>query len=89
MDLDPKIEEVCLQLLGLISVITSLQAARKASYRALGLGEDAIAKHMAEYPNVPGIVVGDEARLRQVVSNLATSVFFFLLAMFFFAHVPK
>ncbi|KAJ7580150.1 hypothetical protein C8J56DRAFT_962344 [Mycena floridula] len=49
------------------------QAARRSAYRSLGLNEDAIANHMAQFPDVPGIVVGDEARLRQIVSNLATN----------------
>jgi osomolarity two-component system, sensor histidine kinase SLN1 len=30
-----------------------------------------IAKHMEENPDIEGIVVGDETRLRQIVTNLA------------------
>jgi osomolarity two-component system sensor histidine kinase SLN1 len=30
-----------------------------------------IARHMEETPDVEGIVVGDETRLRQIVTNLA------------------
>lgn len=57
MDLDPIIDE----------------AARRASYKALGLDTNAINRHLTEHPDVPGVVIGDEARVRQIVSNLATN----------------
>lgn len=56
-DLDPRIDEI----------------ARRASYEALGQSAEAIDRHIAEYPDVEGIVIGDESRLRQIVTNLASN----------------
>ncbi|KAJ3565704.1 hypothetical protein NP233_g7464 [Leucocoprinus birnbaumii] len=48
--------------------------ARKAAYEALGEQDiDAIRRHIKENPNAPGVVTGDETRLRQVVTNLASN----------------
>lgn len=55
VDLDPKIDLI----------------ARRAAYEALGESGDAITRHIEEHPNVDGIVVGDESRLRQIITNLA------------------
>lgn len=43
----------------------------------MGENEATIVKHISEYPNVDGVVIGDEARLRQIVTNLARSVFIY------------
>lgn len=52
----------------------SKQIARRAAYEALGESPERIDKHIAEYPDVEGIVLGDESRLRQIITNLARSV---------------
>ncbi|KAG6816144.1 hypothetical protein H0H87_008321 [Tephrocybe sp. NHM501043] len=54
-ELDPKIDQI----------------ARVASYKALGEDAATIRKHMSDHPDVDGIVIGDEARLRQIITNLA------------------
>ncbi|KAI0073055.1 hypothetical protein K474DRAFT_1700572 [Panus rudis PR-1116 ss-1] len=56
-DLDPKIDQV----------------ARVALYEALGHSKENIAKRLAENAEEDGIVVGDETRLRQVITNLASN----------------
>jgi len=48
-----------------------VKVARQAAYEAMGEDAAEIAKHMEGYPDVEGIVVGDETRLRQIVTNLA------------------
>jgi osomolarity two-component system sensor histidine kinase SLN1 len=48
-----------------------VQVARRAAYEAMGENSDDIMKHMEKTPEVEGIVVGDEIRLRQIVTNLA------------------
>ena len=45
--------------------------ARQCLYEAIGESKDAIAKRIAEDPDEDGIVVGDETRLRQIITNLA------------------
>ncbi|KAG7094161.1 hypothetical protein E1B28_007772 [Marasmius oreades] len=47
--------------------------ARRAAYQAMGEEEDAIARHLLEHPDVDGVVIGDEARFRQIVTNLASN----------------
>jgi hypothetical protein len=37
----------------------------------MGESEDAIAAHIQEHPDVDGVVIGDESRLRQIITNLA------------------
>ncbi|KAG5725064.1 Signal transduction histidine-protein kinase BarA [Termitomyces sp. T112] len=49
------------------------QIARRTAYEAMGKSEETIHKHMSEHPDVDGIVVGDELRLRQIVTNLASN----------------
>ncbi|EEB98369.1 hypothetical protein MPER_02133 [Moniliophthora perniciosa FA553] len=56
-DLDPKIDLV----------------ARRAAYEAMDEKEEAIARHLHEHPGVDGVVIGDEARFRQIVNNLASN----------------
>ncbi|RDB15349.1 Autoinducer 2 sensor kinase/phosphatase LuxQ [Hypsizygus marmoreus] len=56
-DLDPRIDQV----------------ARRAAYEAMGEGADAITKHIADHPDVDGVVIGDESRLRQIITNLASN----------------
>uniref|UniRef100_A0A0W0G6Q9 histidine kinase n=1 Tax=Moniliophthora roreri TaxID=221103 RepID=A0A0W0G6Q9_MONRR len=56
-DLDPKIDLV----------------ARRAAYEAMDEKEEAIARHLHEHPDVDGVVIGDEARFRQIVNNLASN----------------
>jgi osomolarity two-component system sensor histidine kinase SLN1 len=47
--------------------------ARQASYRAMGENSEAIRRHIKENPDVDGIVLGDEVRLRQIITNLASN----------------
>ncbi|KAH9479237.1 putative histidine kinase 1 [Psilocybe cubensis] len=47
--------------------------ARKAAYKAMGESNEAIRKHIEETPNVDGVVTGDETRLRQIITNLASN----------------
>jgi hypothetical protein len=47
------------------------QVARRAAYDAMGESPASIALHMEQYPEGEGIVLGDETRLRQIVTNLA------------------
>lgn len=42
----------------------------------MGEGVDAISKHMEDHPDVEGVVIGDESRLRQIITNLARLVFY-------------
>ncbi|PPQ93876.1 hypothetical protein CVT25_013585 [Psilocybe cyanescens] len=56
-ELDPNIDKV----------------ARKAAYMAMGESNEAIRKHIGENPNVDGVVTGDETRLRQIITNLASN----------------
>jgi len=56
-ELDPKIDQV----------------ARRAAYEAMGESQEAINKHMSDHPDVEGIVIGDESRLRQIITNLASN----------------
>lgn len=75
-DLDMEIDKVLVFFLNLRydSVINPQQIARRAAYEALGEDHETIEKHMKEQPSGEsyyGIVVGDETRLRQVVTNLA------------------
>lgn len=44
--------------------------ARRAWYRALDESPEWIEQRLREYPNEEGIVVGDEMRLRQIITNL-------------------
>jgi hypothetical protein len=47
------------------------QVARRAAYNAMGESPASIALHMKQHPDGEGIVLGDETRLRQIVTNLA------------------
>ncbi|KAI8995219.1 hypothetical protein BD414DRAFT_234700 [Trametes punicea] len=47
--------------------------ARHALYEAMGQTEDVIQRRLAENPDEDGIVVGDETRLRQIITNLASN----------------
>ncbi|EKM50704.1 uncharacterized protein PHACADRAFT_188239 [Phanerochaete carnosa HHB-10118-sp] len=47
--------------------------ARKALLEARGESAEAIAKQLFENPDEDGIVVGDETRLRQIITNLASN----------------
>ncbi|THH30116.1 hypothetical protein EUX98_g4100 [Antrodiella citrinella] len=49
------------------------EVARHSLYEALGESEDEITIKMAEQPDEDGIVVGDETRLRQIITNLASN----------------
>ncbi|KAI0664325.1 hypothetical protein C8Q70DRAFT_905421 [Cubamyces menziesii] len=49
------------------------QVARQALYEAMGESEDAIQRRLIENPDEDGIVVGDETRLRQIITNLASN----------------
>jgi osomolarity two-component system sensor histidine kinase SLN1 len=48
-----------------------VKVARRAAYEAMGENSADIVTHMEKTPEVEGIVVGDEIRLRQIVTNLA------------------
>lgn len=74
-DLDMNIDEVLFYsvYISLLS-LSRMQVARRAAYEALGEDRETIDKHMKEQPSGEshfGIVVGDETRLRQIVTNLA------------------
>lgn len=47
------------------------QVARTALLEAEGNGKDAVLRQLSELPDEAGIVVGDETRLRQIITNLA------------------
>ncbi|PCH36400.1 hybrid sensor histidine kinase [Wolfiporia cocos MD-104 SS10] len=47
--------------------------ARRALYEALGESKAVIDKHFKDLPDEDGIVVGDETRLRQIITNLASN----------------
>lgn len=47
------------------------EVARRTLYEALGESRDAITKRLGDDPDEDGIVVGDETRLRQIITNLA------------------
>ncbi|RXW23450.1 hypothetical protein EST38_g2401 [Candolleomyces aberdarensis] len=47
--------------------------ARRLAYEALGQSRETIRKHILDNPDVDGVVTGDEARLQQIVNNLATN----------------
>ncbi|OCH85880.1 hypothetical protein OBBRIDRAFT_762246 [Obba rivulosa] len=57
IDLDKNIDEI----------------ARRALYEAMGESEAVINQRMREQPEEDGIVVGDESRLRQIITNLASN----------------
>ncbi|KAF9560107.1 hypothetical protein CPC08DRAFT_708306 [Agrocybe pediades] len=56
-DLDPNIDKV----------------ARKAAYMAMGQNCETIRRHILDNPDVDGVVTGDETRLRQIITNLASN----------------
>ncbi|KAJ3903764.1 hypothetical protein F5879DRAFT_803012 [Lentinula edodes] len=56
-ELDPNIDKV----------------ARRTAYRAMGEREDIIERHLNEHPDVDGVVIGDEARFRQIITNFASN----------------
>ncbi|KAF8159373.1 hypothetical protein B0H34DRAFT_703185 [Crassisporium funariophilum] len=47
--------------------------ARQAAYEAMGENKDSIEKHIEDHPDVDGVVTGDETRLRQIITNLASN----------------
>ncbi|KAG6829063.1 hypothetical protein H0H92_005837 [Tricholoma furcatifolium] len=49
------------------------QIARHAAYKATGESDEAIRRHICDHPDLEGIVTGDEARLRQIITNLASN----------------
>ncbi|KAJ3795927.1 hypothetical protein GGU11DRAFT_686862 [Lentinula aff. detonsa] len=49
------------------------KVARRAAYRAMGEREDVIERHLKEHPDVDGVVIGDEARFRQIITNFASN----------------
>jgi len=51
------------------------QAIRRAAYDALGESTEAAARHMEATPEVYGVVMGDVARVSQIVTNLTRYVF--------------
>ncbi len=53
-----------------------MQVARRALCEARAEPEDEIASQLKEHPDEDGIVVGDETRLRQIITNLARCVTF-------------
>ena len=59
-----------------LSFVTELdkgidEMSRKALYEAQGMSDQEAIKRMVEHPEEDGIVVGDETRLRQIITNLA------------------
>ncbi|KAF7308969.1 hypothetical protein MKEN_01097600 [Mycena kentingensis (nom. inval.)] len=49
------------------------EVARRAAYQAMDATPEAIAQHLLQQPNGEGVVVGDETRLRQIITNLASN----------------
>ncbi|KAG5644868.1 hypothetical protein DXG03_007509 [Asterophora parasitica] len=49
------------------------QVARRAAYKAMGEADDVIDAHIYDHPDVEGVVLGDESRLRQIITNLASN----------------
>ncbi|KAJ3483065.1 hypothetical protein NLI96_g6565 [Meripilus lineatus] len=49
------------------------KVARIALHESLGESEEEIEKRLGEHPEESGIVVGDETRLRQIITNLASN----------------
>ncbi|KAF6761807.1 hypothetical protein DFP72DRAFT_879693 [Ephemerocybe angulata] len=47
--------------------------ARRIDYEALGTDPAKVRQHIRATPDVDGVVIGDEARLRQIVTNLASN----------------
>ncbi|OBZ73632.1 Histidine kinase 5 [Grifola frondosa] len=47
--------------------------ARRALYEAMGMSAEAVSGRMKECEDEAGIVVGDETRLRQIITNLASN----------------
>jgi signal transduction histidine kinase len=51
--------------------LTEAKVARLAAYEAMGESAEAIEEHLKAHPAGDGMVVGDETRLRQIITNLA------------------
>ncbi|KDR80820.1 hypothetical protein GALMADRAFT_241276 [Galerina marginata CBS 339.88] len=49
------------------------KVARIAAYKSIGETSESIRKHIQENPDVGGVVTGDETRLRQIITNLASN----------------
>jgi hypothetical protein len=47
------------------------KVARRSAYEAMGESPANVSKRLKEQSDLEGIVVGDETRLRQIVTNLA------------------
>ncbi|KAL0953952.1 hypothetical protein HGRIS_005113 [Hohenbuehelia grisea] len=47
--------------------------ARRSAYEAMGFSQSDIIKHVKEHPDAEGVVVGDESRLLQIITNLASN----------------
>lgn len=63
-----------------LSFVTDLdknidRVARRALYEAMGYKEADVVRKLGENPEEDGIVVGDETRLNQIITNLARYVF--------------
>lgn len=72
VNLDPEIDKVRDSLLSIIKASARpRQAARHAAYKTMGQPEEAIAQYIQTTPDIEGVVVGDEARLSQIIHNFA------------------
>lgn len=79
IDLDDTIDEVRVSTEVLAqwhNELMSVQVARRALFEAMGESDEAITRKLQENPDEFGIVVGDETRLRQIITNLARCVTF-------------
>ncbi|EIN11065.1 hypothetical protein PUNSTDRAFT_125617 [Punctularia strigosozonata HHB-11173 SS5] len=61
-----------------LRLVTSLdpavdRAARRAAYEAMGYDPATVTKMIEEHPDEDGVVVGDEMRLRQIITNLSSN----------------
>ena len=72
--LDPNIDKVCHFPRSPLLSDAYFQIARWAAYEAQGKNRSAIRKLLKDDPNADGVVVGDEIRLRQIITNLARFV---------------
>ena len=73
-ELDTTIDEVGIVQVCRFTCLPPLQVAWQALCEATGVSDDVIKQRLKGSPSEDGIVVGDETRLRQIITNLARSV---------------
>ena len=88
-NLDPNIDRVSRRSSGMFSLVNDKLAkvARVSAYEAMGGGPTEIEKHLKAHPTGNGMVVGDETRLRQIITNLARWVLMFILSLILLSKI--